>query len=71
MSKEFNLVVDVRELVSKGERKRVLKEGIKVPGVYYSHDSKESVHFYIEKNELIKAQKAETQIFDISVGGKK
>ncbi len=71
MSKEFNLVVNKRELVSKGERKRILKEGIKVPGVYYSHDSKESISFYIEKSELIKAQKAETQIFDITVGGKK
>ena len=71
MSKEFNLVVDKRELVSKGERKRILKQGTKVPGVYYSHDSKESIAFYIEKNELLKAQKAETQIFDITVGGKK
>ena len=71
MSKEFNLVVDKRELVNKGERKRVLREGIKVPGVYYSHDSKESISFYIAKNELMKAQKAETQIFDITVGGKK
>ena len=71
MSKEFNLVVDKRELVSKGERKRVLKEGTKVPGVYYSHDSKESISFYIAKSELMKAQKAETQIFDITVGGKK
>jgi len=71
MSKEFNLVVDKRELVSKGERKRILKEGVKVPGVYYSHDSKESIAFYIEKSELIKAQRADTQIFDITVGGKK
>ena len=71
MSKEFNLVVDKRELVSKGERKRILKEGIKIPGVYYSHDSKESIAFYIEKSELIKAQRADTQIFDITVGGKK
>ena len=71
MSKEFNLVVDKRELVSKGERKRILKEGTKVPGVYYSHDSKESIPFYIEKSELVKAQRAESQIFDITVGGKK
>ena len=71
MSKEFNLVVDKRELVSKGERKRILKEGKKIPGVYYSHDSKESIPFYIEKSELVKAQRAESQIFDITVGGKK
>ena len=71
MSKEFNLVVDKRELVSKGERKRIFKKGTKVPGVYYSHDSKESIPFYIEKSELVKAQRAESQIFDITVGGKK
>jgi len=70
MSKEFNLTVNKRELVNKGERKRAFKEG-KVPGIYYSHDSKESIIFYIEKSELIKAQKAETQIFNITVGSKK
>ena len=70
MSKEFNLNVDKRDLTNKGGRKRALKEG-KVPGVYYSHDSKESLSFYIEKTELSHAQKADTQIFNISVGGKK
>ena len=38
--------------------------------IYYSHDSKESLPFYIEKKELANAQKADTQIFNISVGGK-
>ena len=70
MSSEFNLNVDKRDLINKGGRKRVLKEG-KVPGVYYSHDSKESIPFYIEKTELSHAQKATTQIFNIAVGGKK
>tara|TARA_Y100001970_G_scaffold275829_1_gene377580 strand:- start:2468 stop:3151 length:684 start_codon:yes stop_codon:yes gene_type:complete len=69
MSNEFNLNVNKRELVNKGARKRALKEG-KIPGIYYSHDSKESLPFYIEKKELANAQKADTQIFNISVGGK-
>ena len=69
MSNEFNLSVNKRELVNKGARKRALKEG-KIPGIYYSHDSKESLPFYIEKKELANAQKADTQIFNISVGGK-
>ena len=64
MSKEFNLNVDKRDLTNKGGRKRALKEG-KIPGVYYSHDSKESLSFYIEKSELGHAQKADTQIFNI------
>jgi len=70
MSNEFNLNVDKRDLTNKGGRKRALKEG-KIPGVYYSHDSKESISFYIGKNELSQAQKANTQIFNVSVGGKK
>ena len=69
MSNEFNLDVNKRDLVNKGERKRARKEG-KVPGVYYSHDSKESLPFYIDKKELANAQKADTQIFNISVGEK-
>ena len=70
MSNEFNLNVNKRNLMNKGGRRRALKEG-KVPGVYYSHDSKDSIPFYIETTELNKAQKADTQIFNISVGSKK
>ena len=70
MSNEFNLTVDKRELSNKGGRKRALKEG-KIPGIYYSHDSKNSIPFYITQKEILNAQKADTQIFNISVGGKK
>jgi len=70
MSNEFNLNINKRDLMNKGGRRRALKEG-KVPGVYYSHDSKDSIPFYIETTELNKAQKADTQIFNISVGSKK
>ena len=68
MSNEFNLTVDKREISNKGGRKRALKEG-KIPGIYYSHDSKNSIPFYITKKEILNAQKADTQIFNISVGG--
>ena len=70
MSNEFNLNVDKRELTNKGGRKQALRDG-KIPGIYYSHDSKESIPFYMSKSELSTAQKADTQIFNISVGGKK
>ena len=53
MSNEFNLTVDKRELSNKGGRKRALKEG-KIPGIYYSHDSKNSIPFYITKKEISK-----------------
>ena len=71
MSKEFNLSVDKRDLTNKGGRKRNLREGKKIPGIYYSHDSKESIPFYIDKKEIVKAQKADSQIFNITVGSKK
>ena len=48
----------------------MFKEG-NVPGIYYSHDSKESIPFSISKSELLEAQRAETQIYNISVGSKK
>jgi len=70
MSNEFSLNVDKREMLNKGGRKRALKEG-KIPGIYYSHDSKESIPFYINRAQLNYAQKADTQIFNISVGNKK
>ena len=70
MSNEFNLTVDKRDLTNKSGRKKMFKED-KIPGIYYSHDSKESIPFMISKSELIKAQKAETQIYNITVGSKK
>ena len=70
MSNEFNLNVDKRDLTNKGGRKKMFRDG-KIPGIYYSHDSNESIPFTISKNELIKAQKAETQIYNITVGSKK
>ena len=70
MSNEFNINVEKRELANKGGRKRMFKEG-KIPGIYYSHDSKESLPFSIDKKEIVKAQRAETQIYNITVGSKK
>ena len=43
----LSLTVDKRELSNKGGRNN-LKEG-KIPGIYYSYDSKESIPFYMEK----------------------
>jgi len=70
MSNEIILDVNKREIVNKGERKRLRKSG-KIPGIYYSHDSKESVPFYISKEEINKAQKSDSRIFNINVGSKK
>ena len=70
MSNEFILNVNKRDLCNKGERKRSLKQG-KIPGIYYSHDSKESIPFYMDSKELIKAQQSDSRIFSINVGSKK
>jgi len=70
MSNEFKLSVDKRNLLNKGGRKKARKDGM-IPGVYYSHDSKKSIPFSISKKEIFNAQKADTQIFSISVGDKK
>jgi large subunit ribosomal protein L25 len=69
MSNEYKLEVFKRE----DEGKRGLKElrrNDKIPGVYYSHDSKQSIAFYIEQTELRGAIKSGAHIFSIAVGSK-
>ena len=68
--KEFKLEVTKRDGSGKKSSKQVRREG-RIPGVYYSHDSKESVSFSIDEKELFEAQKSGANIFNISVGAKK
>ena len=68
--KEFKLEVNKREGSGKKSSKQVRREG-SIPGVYYSHDSKESISFSIDQKELFEAQKSGAHIFNISVGTKK
>ena len=70
MANEFTLEVTKRDSVSKNEIKQMRKEG-KVPGIYYSHDSKNSIPFYIERQVLRQAYKSGARIFNINVGSKK
>ena len=70
MANEFNLTVNKRELSNKGGRKQLRKLG-KVPGVFYSHDSKKSTLFYINIADLKDAQKSGSRVFNINVGNKK
>jgi large subunit ribosomal protein L25 len=70
MANEFNLEVTKRDLENKGALKQLRKDG-KVPGIYYSHDSKASIPFYIEKSMLREAYKSGARIFNITVGPKK
>ena len=68
--KEFKLDLNKRENSGKKSSKQIRREG-EIPGVYYSHDSKESISFSIDKKDLFEAQKSGAHIFNISVGSKK
>ena len=68
--KEFRLEVNKRDGTGKKATKQVRRED-GIPGVYYSHDSKESISFSIDKKDLFEAQKSGAHIFNINVGSKK
>ena len=70
MANKFDLEVTKRDNLDKSNIKKLREDG-KIPGVYYSHDSKESISLYIDSKELSRAQKADTRIFNINVGNKK
>ena len=70
MANEFNLELTKRNIGNKGVLKKLRKEN-KIPGIYYSHDSKASVPFYIDRKILREAHKSGARIFNITVGSKK
>ena len=70
MANEFNLEVVKRDRTKKSTMKQMRKDG-HVPGVYYSHDSKNSASFYITRHTLKEAYKSGALIFNINVGSKK
>jgi len=70
MANEFTLEVIKRDKTKKGTIKQMRKDG-QVPGIYYSHDSKNSIPFYIKRNILREAYKSGARIFNINVGSKK
>jgi len=69
-AKEFKLEINKREGSGKKASKQIRREG-GIPGVYYSHDSKESISFSMDQKELFEAKKSGAHIFNISVGTKK
>ncbi len=70
MANEYNLDVNKRETQGKSDLKQMRKED-KIPGVYYSRDSKQSIPLYSNTTDLIGAQKSNARIFTINVSGKK
>ena len=67
MAKEYKIEIEKREL---SEKAKYLRYAECIPGVYYSHDSKESILFKMNVSELREAIKSGAQIFKVSVGGK-
>ena len=68
MAVECKIEVFKRELSNKKSFMKLFRKENKIPGIYYSHDSSESVPLYITKESLIKAQKSGAKIFNIQVG---
>ena len=50
MSKQHKLEVEKREVTKKRDLKILRKDG-KIPGIFYSHDSKASINFIIDKRK--------------------
>ena len=69
MSKEYKLEVEKRTKANKKDLKELRKSG-KIPGIYYSYDSKESLPFFIEQSVINNAIKSDANIFAINVGGR-
>ena len=68
MAKELKIEVHKRDVSPKKSYLKTMRNEDKVPGVYYSFDSKESVPLYIEKKIIKEAGKSGTKIFNITVG---
>ena len=67
MADEYKIEVHKREISNKSDLKTLRKED-KIPGVYYSFDSRDSAPLYIEKKSFIEAGKSGAKIFNIAVG---
>jgi len=65
---EYKLEVHKRDQMSKGELKHLRAEG-KIPGIYYSQGSTNSLPFYIDKGEIHNIKKSGARLLKISVGG--
>ena len=67
---EYKIEVEKRELSSKKSYVKELRVEGNIPGVYYSHDSKESIPFMVSIKNLREAMKSDSQVYKINVGGK-
>jgi large subunit ribosomal protein L25 len=67
---DYKIEVKKRELSSKKSFVKELRNNGDIPGVYYSHDSKESLPFSVSEVVLNEALKSDSQVYKINVGSK-
>ena len=68
MANEFKIEVHKRELSAKKSDMKILRREQKIPGIFYSFDSKESIPLYIDQKTFTEASKSGAKIFNIVVG---
>ena len=67
---QYKIEVQKRDVSNKKSDIKALRHADKIPGVYYSHDSKSSITFIVDQKTLLEALKSTSQVYKISVGGK-
>ena len=67
---EYKIEVQKRDTNNRKSTIRKLRKTDQVPGVYYSHNSKLSIPFSIDKKMLYSALRSDASVYKISVGGK-
>ena len=67
---QYKIEVQKRDVSNKKSDIKALRHADKIPGVYYSHDSKSSITFIVDHKILREALKSTSQVYKISVGGK-
>ena len=67
---DYKIEVSKRELSHKKSFVKNLRQNGEIPGVYYSHDSKESIPFMVNQKVLREALKSNAQVYKINVGNK-
>ena len=69
MADAYKIDVNKREWLGKRDVKLNRKDG-KIPGVYYSADSKDSIPLFIEETEFTQVLKSGAHLYQIKVGSK-
>jgi large subunit ribosomal protein L25 len=67
---DYKIEVQKRELSNRKSFVKGLRHNGDIPGIYYSHDSKESIPFMVTQKVLREALKSDSQVYKINVGSK-